>query len=448
MRKAELELHPMHANKTFLKRFLPKSLYGRALLILVLPTLLIQIFTAYVFFDRHLHNVTRYFSNSLAGEIAFFVKTLQYSSPSETTRNFLISEFEKTTNIDVELLRLEDFTQIGNEPKEFQAFRTRMSNQIGYPYSMERINDDRVRITVQLLDETLAFTFTNKRLEPKTVLIFTLWMIGATLIFLLIAVLFLRNQIRPIQVLAQAADKFGRGQDMPEFKPGGAKEVRMAARAFLVMRERIKRQIKTRIDMLSGISHDLRTPLTRMKLQLEMVQDDDARNELTHDVQQMEHMIQEYLDFAQGESGEEPVELNFNLLIWEVIGEYQRMNAHVQFTPESEITLRLKPLAIRRVLYNLIDNAIRYGTSCMLHLEQVEQKALLTVTDNGPGIPKEQRDDVFRPFNRLDTARNVNTGGAGLGLTITRDAVQSHGGTITLQESDLGGLKVIVTLPL
>jgi two-component system osmolarity sensor histidine kinase EnvZ len=270
-------------------------------------------------------------------------------------------------------------------------------------------------------------------------------------LFLLIAVLFLRNQIRPIRRLAEAADNFGRGVDTLGFRPSGATEVRKAARAFIVMRERIKRQLRTRTEMLAGISHDLRTPLTRMKLELAMLPDTDAIREsvkeLGDDVQQMEHMIQEYLDFARGEGREEAIRVSVRELLEDVVNDYRRLNEDVVLASGDDGMMDIRASGFRRVLHNVIDNALRYGKRCDVLLRISANYCEIIVDDEGAGIPQEKRDEVFKPFNRLDPSRNTKTGGVGLGLTIARDIVLAHGGNIALDSSPKGGLRVIIRLP-
>ena len=271
---------------------------------------------------------------------------------------------------------------------------------------------------------------------------------GASTLFLMIAVIFLRNQIRPIRKLAEAADNFGRGADMPNFRPSGASEVRKAARAFIVMRERIKRQLRTRTEMLAGISHDLRTPLTRMKLQLAMLGDSEASREMGDDVQQMEHMIQEYLDFARGEGREDAIRVSLREFLEDVVSDYQRLSADVTLVPGQDSMMDIRISGFRRMMHNVIDNALRYGKRCRLALRIAANYCEVVIDDEGPGIPEDKRDEVFKPFNRLDPSRNIKTGGVGLGLTIARDIVLAHGGSILLESSPKNGLRVIIRLPL
>lgn len=432
------------------KTLLPKTLFGRALLILVLPTILIQLVVAYVFFDRHWGDVTRHMSANMAGEVAFFIGQMEVASPAR--QRTMAEDFTRATGINVYFLDHDAFRP-ALESGEFVKFQRQLHIKVKEPATVRKIHDgDSIEICVQMAHDTLCMEMTAKRLESRTTTIFVLWMLAATVVFLLIAILFLRNQIRPITRLAEAADNFGRGIDMPDFRPHGAHEVRRAARAFVVMRERIKRQMRTRTEMLAGISHDLRTPLTRIKLQLAMLGEGDAVKELGDDVQQMEHMIQEYLDFARGEGREVAIRISLKELLEEVVTDYQRSNAAVTCVAADDVTADIRVSAFRRMLHNLIDNALRYGTACEVRLHLMSghnsSYAHITVDDDGPGIPKEKREDVFKPFSRLDPSRNMNTGGVGLGLTIARDVVLAHGGSIALDTSPEGGLRIVIQLPL
>lgn len=427
-----------------IKRFLPKSLFGRALLILVIPTVLIQMGMAYMFYERHWQAVTRYMSNALAGDTAFLVNQLSQTASKTKT----IQEFETATSLDVQLLPGKSLKRIKGE-REFEFFERILSQKISEPFVLKRLPDgDSIELTIQMQGQLLVITTTSKRLESPTTTVFLIWMVVSSTLLLLVATIFLRNQLRPISRLAQASDAFGRGVDTPDFRPSGASEVRMASRAFITMRERIKRQIRTRTDMLSGISHDLRTPLTRMKLQLAMLGDSDASREMGEDVAQMEHMIAEYLDFARGEGGEEAVPIRLDKLLSDIVVDYGRIGTVVHLENGEPLELALRPMAFRRTLTNLIDNAIRYGKTA--HLSYARERSLvkIMVDDEGKGIPPELHEEVFRPFARLDASRNSKTGGVGLGLTIARDIVLAHGGSIQFAESPFGGLRVIIILPL
>ena len=289
----------------------------------------------------------------------------------------------------------------------------------------------------------------GSRLFSSTTYIFFLWMIGTSLILLAIAIVFLRNQIRPIRRLAAAVDRFGKEQTMDEeFQVSGATEVRQAASAFNRMRERISRQIRQRTDMLSGVSHDLRTPLTRMRLQLAMLNDDAAAEELNADLLEMEKMIDGYLTFARGEGDETAVSTDLSALVEGAVAGWQRNGTKIDCHVEGKLELPVKRDAMRRCLNNLISNAHRHGDHIWVGAGKRNDSIEITVDDDGPGIPADQRQHVFRPFIRLEESRNPETGGTGLGLAIARDIARSHGGDIHLQESPYGGLRARIHLPI
>ncbi|MDX1974658.1 MAG: ATP-binding protein [Rickettsiales bacterium] len=428
------------------KSLLPKSLFGRALLILLLPMLLTQLIMAYIFFDRHWQNVSRYMAHSMAGEISFLVDQLHTASAQE--RLAVEKSFENATSMRVAFEPLEMF-KTRRSSDDFPEFREKLDEILGLPNVVRKIDGgSTIEVSVLLDTHTLTIKTTVKRLESRTTFIYILWMVGLSIVLMCIALLFLRNQVRPIRQLAEAADSFGRGVDAPNFRPHGASEVRKAAHAFIVMRERIKRQLRTRTEMLAGISHDLRTPLTRMKLQLAMLGDSEAAKELSDDVQQMEHMIQEYLDFARGEGGEVAVRMPVGELLQDVVEDYRRLNAPVTFSDSETVMVDIRAISFRRMLHNLIDNALRYGTSCNVSLVKKTNACEILIDDEGQGIPSDKHQEVFKPFSRLDPSRNSKTGGVGLGLTIARDIILAHGGSITLDASPSGGLRVIIRLPL
>ena len=287
----------------------------------------------------------------------------------------------------------------------------------------------------------------RQRLYSSTTYIFILWMVGSSLLLFAVAAGFMRNQVRPIRRLAQAADSFGKGRDLPDFHLSGATEVRRAGAAFIEMRERIRRHVQQRTDMLSGVSHDLRTPLTRMKLQLAMLGPSPEVDDLRTDVTEMERMIEGYLAFARGEGGETPVPTELKDLLDEVVATAGREGVPVDLEIREPITLPLKPQAFRRAISNLVANAGKFGKRVWITATRRGDVVEILVDDDGPGIPAEQREEVFRPFFRLEGSRNPETGGVGLGLTIARDVFRGHGGDMTLDDSPRGGLRACVRLP-
>lgn len=436
-----------------IKRFLPASLFGRALLILALPVILAQFVAIYAFYERHWDSLVRNMSASLAGEISLLVHEI--SNEPEEERNYRARLFEQLLSMRIELQDREAFIPASPEDeKRFSEFYYHMRRHLNYPVAVtqtETGND--LRVAVQLEDTTLVVEVSKKRLVSSTTFIFLLWMVGASAILLAIAILFLRNQIRPITHLARAAEGFGLGRDDPGFRPSGAKEVRQAAQAFLTMRARIRRQMETRTAMLSGISHDLRTPLTRMKLQLAMLEDATSADALQQDVEEMEHMLQEYIDYIRGEGSEEPTEVDLASYLELAMDAYRRGGAAVTWKIDSSATLSLKRRAFRRALDNVIGNALRYGYRCRVTIGASDKYATVLVEDDGPGIPEEFFEHVFKPFKRLDPSRNSTTGGVGLGLAIARDIVQAHGGDIMLknrtdESGKRTGLQVTIRLPL
>lgn len=431
-----------------LKHFLPRSFFGRALLIVALPTVLVQLVTAYIFYTRHWENVTRHMANALAGEIAFM--SYQAARMRAEERDPLSWIFEETTGISAHFARgTKLIDESGLALQDFTEFRRVLDERIDLPFAIKRLRDeDDIQVEVQLSDGVVNFRMSVKRLESPTTSIFIFWMAGASAFFLLIALIFLRNQVRPVRELARAAESFGKGRDYPDFKPTGALELRRAARAFLVMRERINRQIRTRTQMLAGISHDLRTPLTRMKLQLALLGDTQETRDLNADVEQMQRMIEEYLDFARGSGTEESEAFSLNEAIGHLVKKYTRNGKQATFIAQQDCVLQARAGAFERMLQNLLDNALRYGTRAEVQVKHLTNAVEIMVDDNGPGIPADKRQDVFRPFTRLDEARNLNQGGVGLGLTIARDVARGHGGNITLSHSPLGGLRATVRMPL
>jgi two-component system osmolarity sensor histidine kinase EnvZ len=324
-----------------------------------------------------------------------------------------------------------------------------MKSFVSKPFALDTVSMERdVAIEVQLADGVLRVVTTRKRLFSSTTYVFVTWMVGTSLILFAVAMIFMRNQVKPIRRLAIAADDFGKGRASETFKLEGATEVRLAASAFLAMRDRIRRQIAQRTDMLSGVSHDLRTPLTRMKLQLEMLGQSDDAAALKDDISEMERMLEGYLAFARGEGGEIPAPIDLSQLLLEVADQARRQGARIDLHTEGRIEATIRPNGFRRGITNLIENAMRYAEHISIRAGVRGDAVEIVIDDDGPGIPEAQRIEVFRPFYRLEQSRNPGTGGVGLGLSIARDAIQGHGGEIRLEESPMGGLRVWIRLPL
>ncbi|MGQ9371845.1 ATP-binding protein [Azospirillum sp. A39] len=442
-----------------LKRYLPRTLFGRSLLIIVTPVILAQAVATWIFYDRHWDTMTSRLAFGVAGDIAMIVEQLE-RDPSEAGIARTLAMAARTTDLVVTL----EPGQTLRPEYEVQAFRPKrrwpslgllrsalaaaVAERVGRPFSIDtNVADEWYEIRLQLPNGVLSVMSPERRLFSPTSYIFILWMTGSAVVLFAVAIIFMRNQIRPIRRLAVAADGFGKGRDVPNFKPEGALEVRQAAMAFLVMRERIQRQITQRTEMLAGVSHDLRTPLTRMKLALDMLGDGPEVEELKDDVAEMETMIEGYLAFARGEGTESVQPTDLERLLNEVVNGARREGADVTLRMSGRLSLPLRPNAVRRCLANLLANARRHADHVWVVATRQGGLVEIAVDDDGPGIPPASREDVFKPFFRLDSSRNAATGGAGLGLTIARDVVRGHGGDILLEDSPHGGLRVLIRLP-
>ncbi len=441
--------HPLRA----LKRFLPRHLFYRSLIIVVAPILLLQIVIALVFFDRNYRITTATLTRGVANEIGYMV-TLETGAPQgaarDATRRNAAASFglnaafrpgvrlERTVSQPADVLDRQLLYILATKIPEEASFNTGR-------------NADVVEVQVQLPDGVLVFQVPRGRLQAADARVFVLWMLGSSALLIGIALWFLRNQVKPIERLALVAESFGKGRNLPDFKPSGAAEVRRAAQAFIEMRERIERHVRQRTNMLSGVSHDLRTPLTRMRLQLAMMPRDADHDAMSSDVDEMERMVNEYLEFARGEGGEAPVETELRSLVEEAVSDSARAKKRgaerITVTAADSAVIAIKRNALKRCLINLIDNALRYGKRVEVALRQTPRGAEISVDDDGHGIAEERREEAFRPFTRLDQGRNLQAGGVGLGLAIARDIARAHGGDVILERSPLGGLKAIVRLP-
>lgn len=440
--------------KTLKQKILPRTLYGRSLMIIVVPILLLQLIVAYVFIDRHWDSMSDKLVFALAGEIRMITDQIkQAKSPEEILG--IIRQASQNLDLAVTIetgraAKLRPGASVGLawysvEGKLQRALAAKLPDPFTITaFPEEKQFDVSVRIEGPRLVKYRAF---ERRLTSPTTYIFILWLIGSSVILMAIAVIFMRNQIRPIHRLAIAAEKLGKGQDVADFKPGGAREVRKAARAFLDMRDRIRRQIEQRTAMLAGVSHDLRTPLTRMKLQLAMGKATPENDNLRQDLEEMEKMLEGYLTFARGEGNEPTERVDMKVVLERLVSNAKRQGANIEGSFTGQLMLRARPIAIERALANIVSNACKYAKHVWVSANEHPEAVEIFVDDDGPGIPKDQRDEVFRPFYRLEKSRNPKTGGVGLGLSIAQDIVHSHGGEILLEESARGGLRAVVRLP-
>jgi two-component system osmolarity sensor histidine kinase EnvZ len=432
----------------WIKRVLPRTMFGRSLLIVVMPLILLQAIATWVFYDRHWTAVSWRLSAAVAGDVGLLVDALKLAdSPAQTAK--LVERARAQTDLDVKIEHSKTLSAMPSatgrlvEDQLNQAIQSRLN----YPFRIDLLDDGGAEIRVQLADGVMLVDVPRNRLYSSTTYIFMMWMLGSSLVLLAVATVFLRNQVKSLRRLAEAADSFGKGLPVPTFKVEGAVEIRRAAIAFMTMRDRLQRQVRQRTQMLAGVSHDLRTPLTRMKLALEILGNDPAVAELKSDVAEMEHMVHGYLDFVRGEGTEASVETDISLLIEDLAADLRRDGTLLTVTPPAEFVMPVRPNALRRCLGNLIGNARRHGSHVWLTGIVVADGIDILVDDDGPGILPANRARVFRPFVRLDTSRNPLTGGVGLGLTIARDVARSHGGDIRLETSPQGGLRARVHLP-
>jgi len=433
----------------WLKRMMPKGLFARTILILVIPTLLALIVATFVFFDRHWYTTTNRLTHAVAADVGVVTEMLN-RAPSQEEKALILKLAERKMDLSI------TFAAEGHISKKMkksisplrELLQEALVERVSYPHFIDmRHAPDTVAILVEVPQGLYTFLVPQRRIYTPTTEVFIGWMIGSSILLSVIALLFMRNQIRPVRRLAEAAEAIGKGQDVPWFKPEGAMEVRQASSALMVMRDRIRRTMTQRTAMLAGVSHDLRTPLTRMKLQLAMMPETSQTRGFQSDIGEMEAMLEAYLAFARGEEAEATLSVDVGQLLTEIVETAKRQNDHVTLDIEQNICTMLRPHAIKRCLGNLVVNALRYGKNAHVSMSLRDQAVDILIDDDGPGIAEEQREEVFRPFYRLDASRNMDTGGVGLGLTIARDIARAHGGNLVLETSPQGGLRARVWLP-
>lgn len=430
---------------------MPKGLLGRSLLILMTPMLLLQIVTVLIFFERHWDTVARQLSRGLAGDVVFVI---DYLGEYPDAEHFEWLQHSARSNLQLDILFEPDEIlerQITQPPFGLvsQELFNALNERLQRPFFFDLDVDDRkLEIRVQLKDGVLSVVAPRKRLYSSTTYIFFMWIAGSALILYGVAVMFMRNQVRPIRRLAKAADQFGRGVEVDTFKPEGAAEVRLAASSFISMRDRIARHLSQRTALLAGVSHDLRTPLTRMKLELAMQGSLPGVDALKQDVVDMERMVDAYLAFARGEEGEKAVPTDIGKLITDQVGEALRDGQQIDLHIADSLEMELRPQSVRRCLANIMSNAGRYANNLSVRAGRRGQDYEIVFDDDGPGIPADKREDVFKPFYRLEESRNQATGGVGLGMTIARDSARGHGGDVYLEDAPGGGLRVRLVLPI
>jgi two-component system osmolarity sensor histidine kinase EnvZ len=433
-------------------RHSPQTLFARALIIIVVPMLVLQALSAWWFYSQRGDNVTNRLAFLLVRDLRALI-SMHHDFPDEAHRLWIIHHANIDLLMDVSFRKgiihgwkpPDHYDIVGRE------VQGALDADLKRPYFIDNdVGGDQLLLEIQLNNgDIMTVRVPHLRLTFGSSFAYVLAQLGLALVLFGLAIWFMRRELVPIEHLGVAADALGKGRDIPDFAfSGGTREVRNAARAFQTMRIRLSRSIQQRTEMLAGVSHDLRTPLTRMKLSLALLPDSPETKELSYDVVDMERMIEGYLAFARGEGDEETAPVDLSEILEEVVAGARRDNADVGLSWEGDMHVELRPLAIKRCLTNLLSNALRHGKHAEVQATRGRTSIEIMVDDDGPGIPPDRYEDVFRPFYRLDESRNVDTGGVGLGLTIARDVARSHGGDVALAAAPLGGLRVVVRIPL
>ena len=437
-----------------IREFLPKTLFGRMLSIILAPMIFVQIITVFIFYERHWDTVTRHMASSLTSEFAYLLEELG-SDPSDEELQTIMDHGWNYFSFPISFTKDVSLSEINRVPATTfaeQMLRTELGKRVSLPWFVDVDSDPNlISVDIQLDNGVLRIYASRKRIFSSTSWTFIGWTVGSSIILFGVALIFLRGQIRPIHRLANAARQLGLGRQAPDYRLEGAQEVRLAGRAFQAMRHRIMRQLNERTAMLAGVSHDLRTPLTRVRLQLALMDDNDDQKAIRQDIDEMEEMIDGYLSFAAGEGEEPTVEVEVDKMVSRLVSQAAKAhNFDISFeAPDPAIPpFSIRRKAIQRTFSNIISNAVRYSTKTVVTVRVRNDEITFIFDDNGAGIPEELRADAVRPFIRLEESRNRKTGGTGLGLSIASDIVLGHGGELTLLNSPLGGLRVTIKLPM
>ncbi len=428
------------------KKILPVSLLGRSIIIIFVPIFLLVIITSVIFYQTSWNIISKRLTESVVADINVIVKLIKQDLETEAIE-IAEQDFKMKINIQKNS-KVDNIIFIDQRGILSQRLNQALIN-INKPFTYDLSNIDKgVKIVIQLDKDLLLINVDKDRLYSETAFVFLLWMIFASILLLIVSYFLMSKQIRPLKRLSIIAETFGRGLDAPELQSAGASEIRQTANAFNQMRTRIKRFLKQRTDMLAGVSHDLRTPLTRMKLQLSLLKDEKAKKELELDINEMTAMLDSYVSFVRSEAPEPIESINLNKFLKEIINNVSKAKFKINLNEKNVVQTSGRPLQLKRAFQNIIDNSIRYSNKLEIEIFTNNEGCSILFEDNGPGIPSKNYEDVFKPFFTLDPSRNKLKGESGLGLAITRDIIRSHGGEIKLGESKFGGLKSILQLPI
>ncbi len=436
----------LYGLNNFFKKILPKRLFYRSLLIVAAPIILLQIIITVVFFDSLWIKANKGMTRSLVNE----VKTLfEIYNDNKNNKEEILDIYNKNFDFVVRVKENQIFPSEIPErwysPMD-RSLRRELKSVFGESYWFDTITyKEKVDLRIKYKNGILQISFPKHKIAPSSARIFALWITLPGFLLIFIAIVFLKNQTRPIVNLAKVAEKFGKGEFVKEFKPSGAKEIRQATYEFERMRKRISIHLNQRSEMLSGISHDLRTPLTRLKLQLALLKQQDLAKKMGDDIEEMERMLNEYLEFSRHQKTEETEMTDLNIFVEDILKKYEGKNIKINLEENSKINIR--PNSIKRCLVNLLDNALSYGEKVEVITKKTVNNLLILIDDNGPGIPENEYQNVMKPFYRIDKSRGQNKSGVGLGLSIANDIIRSHGGNISLEKSPMNGLRVKVSLP-
>ena len=429
----------------FIKNILPKQLFYRGLLIVALPIIILQFTISIVFFDSLWIKTNKGMTRALVAEIKTFI---QAYDNEESNKKFIIKLYEKNLNFKINLQKNsvlpEKLKERWFSPVDRSLRRELKSENLNYWFNTTNYKKN-IHLKVAYKNGYLEFYIPRERLTSSSVRLFGLWITIPAFLIISIAIIFLKNQTRPIIKLAEASEKFGKGEDVGQFRPSGALEIRKAGYEFDRMRKRIIRHLNQRSEMLSGISHDLRTPLTRMKLQLELISDKKVSEKLGENVNEMEKMLNDYLQFASSGATEKTRDFDLTKLIKEIIKKNDTNN--IRFNENNTITFSGRKNLIQRCINNFVDNSLKYAKNIVLNVGKLKNNVWITIEDDGPGIPKSEYENIFKPFYKINKGRADSKSSVGLGLSISSDIIKSHGGKIELTKSSLGGLKVMISLP-